>query len=74
LAHSTPPPKVENIDVLYWEPRNLFGDEFTMMVTSSTPSPAISDQPSSANPLTASLKPLRFIFKNLLVNEESRMT
>lgn len=73
LAHSTPPPKVENIDVPYWEPRNLFGDEFIIMVTSSTPSLLISDQPSSANPLTASLNPLWFIFKNSLVNGEYRM-
>lgn len=43
---------------LCWEPRNLLGDEFMAMVTSSTPSPPRIDQPSSTNPLTASLNPL----------------
>ena len=36
----------------------LVGEEFTRTVTSSMPSFSNKDHPSSANPLTASLKPL----------------
>jgi hypothetical protein len=37
----------------------LFGDDFTDIVISSEPSLLNKDQPSSAKPLTASLKPLQ---------------
>jgi hypothetical protein len=42
-----------------FKPINLSGDEFTRIVTSSTPSLPIIDHPSSVNPLSASLKPLQ---------------
>jgi hypothetical protein len=42
-----------------FRPINLSGDEFTRIVTSSTPSLPIIDHPSSVNPLSASLKPLQ---------------
>lgn len=41
-----------------FRPINFSGDEFTRIVTSSTPSLPINDHPSSVNPLSASLKPL----------------
>jgi len=41
-----------------FRPINLSGDEFTRIVTSSTPSLPIVVHPSSVNPLSASLKPL----------------
>jgi hypothetical protein len=37
----------------------LLGDELTEIQTSSTPSLSITDHPSSASPLRASLKPLK---------------
>jgi len=42
-----------------FRPINLSGDEFTRIVTSSTPSLPIVVHPSLVNPLNASLKPLQ---------------
>lgn len=61
FAQSTPAPILGSNAELQWGPTSLFGEEFIAMVTSSTPSLSINDQPSSANPFTASLNPLQFI-------------
>lgn len=56
LAQRTPPRNARalaELDVAF----KLLA-ELTAIVTSSEPSPLIIDQPSSLNPLTASLKPL----------------
>lgn len=55
-----PPPIAEKSgEGLMWDATSLFGDEFIVMVISSAPSLVNKDQPSSGNPLTASLKPLQ---------------
>jgi len=61
LAHSTELFMEGNPLLLYprLAPIILLGEEFTRRVTSSMPSLSNMDQPSSAKPLTASLKPLR---------------
>lgn len=57
FAHKIPPTNEREFAGLEVALRFLV--EFTAIITSSAPSLLINDQPSSLNPLTASLKPLQ---------------
>jgi hypothetical protein len=57
FAHKIPPTNVREFAGL--EVALKFLVELTAIITSSAPSQLTNDQPSSLNPLTASLKPLQ---------------
>lgn len=58
LAQIMPPGTEKALFGEFGQLRN-FLVEFAVIITSSTPSPAISDHPSSLKPLIASLNPLK---------------